>query len=164
MQFIVLTIFGFIAVEIFSYIAHRFLFHGVLWKIHQTHHTARKGAFELNDIFSVIFALCSMFLMIFAAKPLIYSISFPFGLGISIYGLIYFIIHDFFTHRRFLPFKSNSKLLLTIRAAHQRHHQTTEKIGIAPYGLFIFEYARFSEKTSAAKAKKAEAKTLQLPL
>lgn len=164
MQFIALTIFGFVAVEIFSYAAHRFLFHGVLWKIHRTHHTARKGAFELNDIFSVIFALFSMFLMIFAEKPFIYSISFPLGLGISIYGFVYFIVHDFFTHRRFLPFKSNGKLLLTIRAAHQQHHQTTEKNGIAPFGLFIFDYARFSEKFSAAKTKKAEAKTIQLPL
>ena len=160
MQFIFLTIFGFIAVELFSYIAHRFLFHGVLWQIHRTHHTARKGAFELNDIFSVIFALCSMVLMIFAETPFVNSISFPIGLGISIYGFVYFIIHDFFTHRRFLPFKSSSKLLLTIRAAHQRHHQTTEKIGIAPYGLFIFDYARFSEKTLAAKTKKAEAKII----
>ncbi len=144
MQFIFLTIFGFVAVEIFSYTAHRFLFHGVLWKIHQTHHTARKGAFELNDIFSVTFGLFSIFLMVFAEKPFAYSISFPIGLGISIYGFVYFIIHDFFTHRRFLPFKSNSKLLLKIRAAHQRHHQTTEKIGIAPYGLFIFDYAEFN--------------------
>lgn len=164
MQFIVLTIFGFIAVEIFSYAAHRFLFHGVLWKIHQTHHTARKGAFELNDIFSVIFALCAMFLMVFAAKPVVYSVAFPIGLGISIYGFVYFIIHDFFTHRRFLPFKSTNKLLLTIRAAHQRHHQTTEKIGIAPYGLFIFDYSKFGGKISAAKTKKAEVKTVQLPL
>lgn len=160
MQFIILTIFGFIAVEIFSYAAHRFLFHGVLWKIHQTHHTARKGAFELNDIFSLIFAFFSIFLMVFAEKPLFYSISFPIGLGISIYGLVYFIIHDFFTHRRFLPFKSKSKLLLTIRAAHQRHHQTTEKIGIAPYGLFIFDYAEFGGKVLAAKTKKAEAKII----
>ncbi|CAN5421159.1 sterol desaturase family protein [soil metagenome] len=155
MQFIALTFFGFAAIEIFSYAAHRFLFHGVLWKIHRTHHTARKSAFELNDIFSVIFALFSIFLMIFAGKPLIYSISFPLGLGISIYGLVYFIVHDFFTHRRFLPFKSSSKLLLTIRAAHQRHHQTTEKIGIEPFGLFVFDYAKFGRKSSAAKMKRA---------
>lgn len=137
MQFIFLTILAFAAVEIFSYIAHRFLFHGVLWKIHRTHHVARKSTFELNDVFSVIFALFSIILMVFAEKPLSYSIAFPIGLGISIYGIFYFIVHDFFTHRRFFPFKSNSKLLLKIRAAHQRHHQTTEKIGIEPFGLFI---------------------------
>lgn len=157
MQFVVLTIFAFLAVEIFSYAAHRFLFHGVLWKIHRTHHTAKKGTFELNDIFSAIFALCSILLMVFAKKPLINSIAFPIGFGISIYGFVYFIIHDFFTHRRFLPFKSSSKLLMTIRAAHQRHHQTIEKTGIAPYGLFIFDYAEFTGKSLNAKTKNAEA-------
>lgn len=160
MQFIGLIIFAFVSVEIFSYVAHRFLFHGILWKIHRTHHAARKGAFELNDIFSAIFALFSILLMVFAEKPLSYSIAFPIGLGISIYGFVYFIIHDFFTHRRFLPFKSTNKSLLTIRAAHQRHHQTTEKIGIAPYGLFIFDYSEFGEKISAAKTKRAEVKTI----
>ena len=160
MQFIILTICAFAAVEVFSYTAHRFLFHGILWKIHRTHHEAAKGAFELNDIFSAIFALCSILLMVFAEKPLINSIAFPIGLGISIYGFVYFIIHDFFTHRRFLPFKSSSKLLLIIRAAHQRHHQTTEKIGIAPYGLFIFDYAKFTGKKLNVKTKNAEAKII----
>lgn len=160
MQFIGLTIFSFVAVEFFSYAAHRFLFHGILWKIHRTHHEATKGAFELNDIFSAIFALCSILLMVFAEKPLINSVAFPIGLGISIYGFVYFIIHDFFTHRRFLPFASNSKLLMTIRSAHQRHHQTVEKNGIAPYGLFIFDYAKFDGKSFNAKTKKSQARII----
>ncbi len=137
--------------EIFSYAVHRFVFHGIFWKIHETHHVRRKGVFELNDIFSLIFASVSMFLIIFAEKPLFYSISFPIGLGIAIYGFIYFIVHDFFTHRRFLAFKSNSKILLTIRTAHQRHHQTSDKIGIEPFGLFIFSYGKFWEKTTVKR-------------
>ena len=151
MKFVGLIIFGFVGMEIFSYAVHRFVFHGVLWKIHQTHHVARKSAFELNDIFSIVFALVSIFLMIFAEKPLFNSISFPIGLGIAIYGLIYFIVHDFFTHQRFLAFKSNSKILLTIRAAHQLHHQTKEKIGVEPFGLFFFTYGKFWEKVSAKR-------------
>ncbi len=151
MQFTIFVIIAVVAVEIFSYAAHRFLFHGVLWKIHRTHHEARKGIIELNDIFSLIFALISVLIMVFAEKPLLNSISFPVGLGITIYGGAYFILHDFFTHRRFLPFKSGSKTLLTIRAAHQRHHQTTEKIGIEPFGLFIFDYEKFGEKIAPAK-------------
>ena len=130
--------------EIFSYAVHRFVFHGVFWKIHETHHVASKGKFEFNDVFSIIFALVSIFLIIFAEKPLLDSISFPIGLGIAIYGFVYFIVHDFFTHRRFLAFKSNSKILLTIRAAHQRHHQTAEKSGVEPFGLFFFNYWDFT--------------------
>ncbi len=159
MQFIALTILGFIGLEIFSYVVHRWLFHGVLWRVHRTHHVARKGWFELNDLFSIIFATASILLIIFTEKPLLNSIAFPIGLGIAIYGAVYFIAHDIFTHRRFLPFNSPNKLLLTIRAAHQKHHQTAEKIGIEPFGLFIFDYAKFRRKIPASPTKKAEVQT-----
>lgn len=142
-----LTIFAFVVMEIFSYAVHRWLFHGVLWRIHQTHHRANKFFLELNDVFSIAFALLSIGLMLFAEKPLLDSVAFPIGLGIAIYGFVYFITHDFFTHRRFLPFKSTNKILMTIRRAHQRHHQTTEKIGIEPFGLFVFDYGKFGGKT-----------------
>ena len=148
MQFAALTFFGFAAMEIFSYVVHRWLFHGLLWKIHETHHTARHHVFELNDVFSLIFAAISMALMIFAEKPPAESFSFPVGLGIAVYGGLYFIIHDLFTHRRFLPFNSKNKAILTIRAAHQRHHQTAEKHGLEPYGLFLFPYEKFWRKAN----------------
>lgn len=148
MRFFGLTVVGFVVMEIFSYAVHRWLFHGLLWKIHQTHHTTRRRIFELNDIFSLIFAVISMSLMIFAEKPLRDSASFPLGLGIAIYGALYFIIHDLFTHRRFLPFNSKNKAILTIRAAHQRHHQTAEKHGFEPYGLFLFPYEKFWRKAN----------------
>lgn len=157
MQFITFTILGFIGLEIFSYAVHRWLFHGLLWRIHKTHHTARTGLFELNDLFSAGFAAGSIIMMVFAQKPLFDSVSFPIGLGITIYGAVYFVIHDIFTHRRFWRFASKNRLLLTIRAAHQKHHQTAAKQGIEPFGLFIFDYAKFWRKTGAPKTKKAEA-------
>ena len=141
-QFILLTILGFTAMEFFSYAVHRYVFHGILWRVHQTHHTPRKGWFEFNDIFSLIFAVVSMALMIFAEKPLSNSLAFPVGLGIALYGFFYFITHDLFTHRRFLPFKSQNGILLTIRAAHQKHHQSIEK----PFGLFVFDYKKFKKQ------------------
>ena len=127
--------------EIFSYAVHRWLFHGVLWRVHVTHHTPRKGWFEANDLFSLIFASVSIFFII-SNNPILS----PIGLGIAIYGFIYFITHDLFTHRRFLPFKSKNKILLTIRSAHQNHHQTIEKQGSEPFGLFVFNYKIFVKK------------------
>lgn len=146
MKFVGLTILGFVGMEIFSYVVHRWLFHGIFWRIHRTHHIARKGSFEANDIFSIAFSFASIFLMIWAEKPLSDSVSFPVGLGVAIYGFVYFIAHDFFTHRRFLPFKSNNRIILIIRAAHQRHHQLVEKQGIEPFGLFFFNYREFFRK------------------
>lgn len=158
MQFTGLTILSFVVMEIFSYAVHRWVFHGVLWRIHQTHHQSNKFFLELNDVFSMIFALFSIVLMVFAEPPRLASIAFPIGLGIAIYGFVYFITHDFFTHRRFLPFKSTNKILLTIRHAHQRHHQTTEKIGIEPFGLFVFDYAKFGERKELAANKRETAR------
>ncbi len=144
-RFILLTIFGFLATELFSYFVHRFVFHGVLWRVHQTHHHARHGKIELNDIFSLIFAAISMSLMICAESPFAASSAFPFGLGIALYGLLYFIIHDIFTHRRFFSLNTKNKILLTVRAAHQRHHQSAEKDGLEPFGLFLFDFQRFKK-------------------
>lgn len=141
MKFIGLTIFGFVMMEILSYAIHRWLFHGVFWRIHNTHHIARKGAFEANDVFSIVFSLTSIFLIISGN-----SVAVPVGLGVAIYGFVYFIAHDFFTHRRFLPFKSNNKILLNVRAAHQKHHQSAEKQGLEPFGLFLFNYKKFFRK------------------
>jgi beta-carotene 3-hydroxylase len=143
MKFAGLIILGFVGMEFFSYLVHRFLFHGILWRVHQTHHRPNKFPFELNDIFSLFFALVSIVLIISGN-----AILFPIGLGIAIYGVVYFIIHDFFTHRRFLPFGSKNKLMLTIRQAHQGHHQSIEKQGFEPYGLFIFNFKKFIKKAS----------------
>ena len=153
MQFVFLILCGFVGLEFFSYAVHRWIFHGVLWKIHKTHHIARKGGFEANDIFSVVFAFVSIGLIVFAEKPYFDSVALPIGLGIAIYGAFYFILHDLFTHRRFLPFKAQNLLFLTIRAAHQRHHQTAKKHGIEPYGLFIFNFGKFKKRISSSNPK-----------
>ena len=153
MFLLTLIILGFAGMEILSYAVHRFLFHGIFWRIHRTHHIARKGWFELNDIFSLIFGATSICLIIFAKKPLLNSISFPIGLGIALYGVFYFVVHDAFTHRRFLPFNSESLIFRIIHAAHQRHHQTIEKQGIEPFGLFFFNYVKFREKIKVKRTK-----------
>lgn len=143
MQFVFFTILGFTATEIFSYVVHRWIFHGVLWKIHVSHHKSHREIFERNDVFSLIFALISAGLMIFGNQT-----AFAVGSGIAIYGFIYFITHDLFTHRRFAPFNSQNKLLLLIRAAHQRHHQTATQSGGEPFGLFLFDFPKFWKKIS----------------
>lgn len=142
MQFIALILLGFAGMEAFSYVVHRWLFHGVFWRVHRTHHYPRNGAFEANDLFSAAFAAASILLIVFAEYPLIESIAFPVGLGIAIYGVLYFLVHDLFTHRRFLPFASKNRVLLSIRGAHQHHHQTVEKPGQEPFGLFVYDYWR----------------------
>ncbi|MEX0723248.1 MAG: sterol desaturase family protein [Gracilimonas sp.] len=137
---------GFIGMEIISYCVHRWLFHGLLWKIHESHHKPDHGLFELNDIFSLFFAGISIWLMVDGSDAMFASPAFGVGTGIAVYGILYFIIHDLFAHKRFLPFNSDSKVMKLIRRAHQRHHQDVGKKGHEPYGLFLFPYDKYPER------------------
>lgn len=139
-------ILGFTGMEVVSYCMHRWLFHGLLWKIHESHHKPDHGLFELNDVFSLIFASLSIWLMVLGADTMFVTPYFGIGAGVAIYGLLYFIIHDFFAHRRFIPFSSDNKLMKLIRRAHQRHHQDVGKKGNEPYGLFLFPYDKYPEQ------------------
>jgi beta-carotene 3-hydroxylase len=59
------------------------------------------------------------------------------GLGITIYGLIYFIIHDWFVHRRLKTFKSSNAYLQAVRKAHKIHHKNMGKENGKAFGLLF---------------------------
>lgn len=144
-QFLLYSLAGFVGMEILSYIVHRFVFHGVFWRIHKTHHEPKSAESHLehNNIFSVFFTVLALVMMWIGKESPLNSAPFALGTGISLYGILYFIIHDMFTHRRFLPFNSTSAVLKIIRRAHQKHHQSISKDGNEPYGLFLFPYTQF---------------------
>ena len=121
--------------ELMSWAMHKYLFHGPLWFIHKTHHQQRHGWFELNDLFSIGFAALALWLMWAGHTSLNYY--FWIGTGISTYGIIYFIFHDWFIHNRFKAFKSNNRYLTGIRRAHKIHHKSIEKKPSEEYGLLV---------------------------
>ena len=152
LYFILWVVTSFAVMEVSSYILHRFFFHGVFWKVHKTHHEKSHSLFELNDLFSTAFSILAIVLMVIGAQDnLLESVCFPIGLGITIYGFLYFIIHDLYTHKRFASFKSNNRILNIIKKAHNKHHQSIDKHGNEPYGLFLFDYELFSKKKKISK-------------
>ncbi len=132
---IVIIMLTIVVMEIISWAMHKFLFHGPLWFIHKTHHQERHGFFELNDVFSLFFGLIAVALMWFNRE----TRSYPFwiGAGISVYGIVYFIFHDWFIHNRFKAFKSGNKYLSGIRRAHKIHHKSTQKNPSEEFGLLV---------------------------
>jgi len=144
-KFISFVLLGFAGMEVISYLVHRFLFHGLLWGIHKSHHEAHHDLFELNDLFSLFFAAVSIGFMYGGSEDPLRSILFALGTGIAVYGILYFVIHDLFAHKRFVTFKSDSKIMKLIRRAHQNHHQSVGKKGQEPYGLFLFPYDEYPE-------------------
>lgn len=139
---------GFVGLELLSYVLHRWIFHGLLWKIHITHHTKQHGPFEWNDLFSVFFTALTIGLLAWGFSDPVGSVAFPVGLGMTTYGVLYFLIHDLITHRRFWPMRAKTAWVDTVRRAHLAHHQSIEKVGREPFGLFLFPYGQFAKPRS----------------
>lgn len=125
---------GFVGLEILSIFMHKYIFHGPLWFIHQSHHEKRKGIFETNDLFSLFFTFAGLGLILWGRghSPFIWAT----GLGVSLYGTIYFVIHDLMSHRRFYPLKTQNKWINFFVFDHRKHHQRVDKKGQGPWGLF----------------------------
>jgi len=107
--------------------------------MHRSHHEKSKSFFEWNDLFAVLFAATSLYLMYIDQDNLGYR--FFVGLGITLYGLIYFVIHDWFVHRRFKTFKSNNAYLQAVRKAHKIHHKNRGKEKGKAFGLLFVRRA-----------------------
>lgn len=124
-----------IAMEALSWTMHKYLFHGPLWFIHQSHHKPHSSWFEFNDIFSLIFAAISLYLMWEGRES--FNAGFWIGVGITVYGMIYFIFHDWFIHNRVKAFKTTNRYLLGIRRAHKIHHKSLDKNPSEEFGLLL---------------------------
>ena len=121
---ILITIFVFIAMEPMTWLIHKYVMHGFLWILHQDHHDhSNEGELEKNDYFFIIFAIPAIALFYFGALAG-YNYLFFIGLGITLYGVAYFFVHDIFIHQRIKIFsKTNHPYFLAIRRAHKQHHK-----------------------------------------
>lgn len=127
---------GFAAMEFSGWFIHKYLMHGPLWMIHKTHHQPSKSFFELNDLFSLLFGSISMLLIFKGMESLDYR--FWMGVGISLYGILYFVLHDVLVHRRLKWFdRPKNTFLKGIFKAHQAHHKTNQKEDAVSFGLFV---------------------------
>lgn len=122
--YIVITLGTFLAMEFVAWFAHKYVMHGFLWYLHKDHHQRSAGFWEKNDAFFLIFAIPSAACYIVGSAlngmfPLFFV-----GVGISLYGIAYFLVHDIFIHQRFRLFtRTNNKYLKAIRKAHKIHHK-----------------------------------------
>ncbi|WP_414621235.1 sterol desaturase family protein [Calothrix sp. CCY 0018] len=139
-------IIGFVGFELFGWIFHKYVMHGVLWSIHKTHHHKNETFLELNDCFSVIFGSIAMVLIdtyIDNFQP-----GFWIGVGIGLYGFVFFILHDVLIHRRIRhKYKLKNKLFVALREAHQAHHKHNQKEDAVSFGLLLIHPKYFKEKS-----------------
>jgi beta-carotene 3-hydroxylase len=131
------TLAGFVGMEIFSGLFHKYVMHGPLWFIHQTHHVKKitgRGVFELNDVFSLTFGIIATTLVFMGLAEQDWRLW--VGVGIILYGAVYFVVHDVFIHRRIKWIeRTNIKYLRALQRAHKAHHKHTDKAPGEEYGL-----------------------------
>ncbi len=138
------VIIAFIAMEGVAWLAHKYIMHGILWTLHKDHHKKEsEGFIEHNDFFFLIFALPGIASLFFGMKNY-YNYVFFIGIGITLYGIAYFFIHDIFIHQRFKIFrKSNSLYFKAIRRAHKMHHKHLDKEDGECFGMLWVPFRYF---------------------
>ena len=100
--------------------------------------------FELNDLFGFMFAIPSAWLIIVGAPE--YDWRFFGGIGIALYGLAYFLVHDVFVHQRVKWLRvARSRYFKAMRRTHHLHHEVHSKEGAEAFG-FLFVPKRYLKK------------------
>jgi len=124
----------FVAMEGVAYFSHKYVMHGFLWCWHESHHLPRTGTFEKNDLFAAIFAVPSIICIAFGTWG--YPRLLWVGIGIALYGLMYFVFHDVIVHRRIRTgYVPKSRYMKRIVEAHWVHHSTDGKEGAVSFGF-----------------------------
>ncbi|QES88309.1 sterol desaturase family protein [Rhizosphaericola mali] len=148
---ILIMILTFCLMEGATWLIHKYIMHGFLWILHKDHHDhSNEGALEKNDYFFVIFALPTIALMYFGSLHH-FNYLFFIGLGIMLYGMAYFFVHDIFIHQRIKLFaNTNHRYFLAMRRAHKQHHKHLSKEEGECFGfLFVpFKYLKMYHNSS----------------
>lgn len=124
----------FFGMEGVAWAMHKYVMHGSLWVLHESHHRERESWFELNDLFGFFFAGLSVALILagtFGDRAYLFA-----GLGMTAYGAVYFLVHDVLVHRRvrhgFVP---RNGYLRRIYQAHRLHHASHGRDGAVSFGF-----------------------------
>lgn len=123
-----------VGMEIAAALAHKYIMHGWGWGWHLSHHEPHKGWFELNDLYAVAFAGLAI-LLIYLGSEGMWPLQW-IGAGMTLYGIMYFIVHDGLVHHRwpfrYVPRRGYFKRLYM---AHRMHHAVRGKEGCVSFGF-----------------------------
>ncbi len=144
----------FIAMECVAWATHKYVMHGVLWSLHRDHHKKdHDHLLERNDAFFLIFAVPSMLLFFLGARLGLQTPWLWMGLGILLYGIAYFFVHEVFIHQRIKRLRSaRGAYFHGLRRAHKAHHKRIGKEDGECFGMLWvpLEYFREAKQRRAS--------------
>lgn len=143
----------FIFMEGVAWFAHKYIMHGFGWGWHEDHHNHHTGFFEKNDYYAVVFSIVASTSIIYGnTHPEYWYLTF-IGLGITTYGIAYFIFHDLIVHRRIkFKYKPTTAYMKRIMHAHYIHHKVHTKEGAEAFG-FLYAPKKFEPNARIGKQK-----------
>jgi beta-carotene 3-hydroxylase len=141
-----------LAMELVAVLTHRYVMHGWGWGWHRSHHEPHVGGLERNDLYAVVFA--ALAIALFAIGSAVWPPLFWVAVGVTLYGALYFIVHDGLVHQRW-PFRQTPRrgYLKRLVQAHRLHHAVTGREGAVSFGfLWAPPIPRLREQLRATKA------------
>ncbi|MCB0791481.1 MAG: sterol desaturase family protein [Flavobacteriales bacterium] len=144
---ILLVTVTFFLMEFVAWATHKYVMHGFLWSLHRDHHHKdHYGALERNDWFFLIFAVPSIALFVLGAM---HGSGAPYSwiaLGILLYGVTYFLVHEIFIHQRARWIRdTRNPYFLAVRRAHKVHHKHLGKEDGECFGMLVVPWRFFRE-------------------
>ncbi len=130
-SYILLALVVAVAMEPISAGIHRYFGHGAGWVFHRSHHEDELIGFEANDVIPAVSAAITIVAFLVGVTVEGASILVPLATGATIYGLVYFVLHDLYIHRRLPLLPERITLLEPMRHAHLDHHRT----GVGNWGI-----------------------------
>lgn len=142
---ILIVLAAFFFMEFVAWFTHKFIMHNLLWYLHKDHHVNEGGVLERNDWFFVFFATPGIILLILGISQQ-HNYLFYLGLGISLYGFAYFLVHDVVIHQRIKLFRNlKSPYFMALRRAHKIHHKHLGKENGENFGMLIVPFKYYIE-------------------
>jgi beta-carotene 3-hydroxylase len=133
-----------ILMEGVAWFTHKYVMHGLLWVLHEDHHHPKKLGLEKNDLFAVFFSILSVALF-YGGYRGGYSALFYIAIGVTLYGLGYFIFHDVIFHQRLgFRWRPDIAYLNRIIHAHSMHHRKSHAHDGIAFG-FLYAPRQYAE-------------------
>ncbi len=128
---------SFAFMEFVAWFTHKYIMHGFLWSVHRDHHQRDHDSFfERNDLFFLIFAIPGILFIFFGFSNHWMDYRLWIGAGITLYGMVYVLVHDIFIHQRLKIFEKTKNIYLNaIQKAHGVHHTPPAKGGGGCFGF-----------------------------
>ncbi|MBV9078686.1 MAG: sterol desaturase family protein [Methylobacteriaceae bacterium] len=118
--------------EAIAALVHRYVMHGPGWGWHRSHHEPHDHLLERNDLYALVFAALACGLFVVGSFGPLYWVA----IGLTLYGFLYFVVHDGMVHRRW-PFRYVPRrgYLKRLVQAHRLHHAVEGRDGCVSFGF-----------------------------